>query len=43
MKKRTGCNIGVEGAKKISKALMTNTTLSTLDIMCDEIKMYGIN
>ena len=28
--------IGTEGAAKISELLMTNTTLTTLDLFCDD-------
>ena len=34
--KWTGNNIGDEGAMKISESLMTNTTLTTLDLSCDD-------
>ena len=36
MKKWTGNNIGAEGAAKISESLMTNTTLTTLNLSCDD-------
>ena len=34
--KWTGNNIGDEGATKISESLMINTTLTTLDLQCDD-------
>ena len=34
--KWTGNNIGDEGAAKISESLMTNTTLTTLDLSSDD-------
>ena len=34
--KLTGNNIGAEGAKKISESLMTNTTLTKLDLSSDD-------
>ena len=34
--KWTGNNIGASGAMKIGEALMTNTTLSELDLHCDD-------
>ena len=34
--KWTGNNIGDEGAAKISESLMTNTTLTTLDLSGDD-------
>ena len=36
MKKWTDNNIGAEGAAKISELLMTNTTLTELDLSCDD-------
>ena len=33
----TGNNIGEEGARMISEALKINTTLTELDLHCDEI------
>ena len=36
MKKWTGTDIGAEGAAKISESLMTNTTLTTLDLYGDD-------
>ena len=36
LKKWTANNIGAEGAAKISESLMTNTTLTTLDLGCDD-------
>ena len=36
MKKWTVNNIGDEGAAKISESLMTNTTLTELDLQCDD-------
>ena len=32
-------NIGDEGAKMISELLKDNTTLTTLDLQCDEIEV----
>ena len=32
----TGNNIGAEGARMISESLKTNTTLTELDLSCDE-------
>ena len=40
--KWTGNNIGVEGAVKISESLMTNTTLTTLDLGSDDNIMKNI-
>ena len=34
--KWTGNNIGDEGAMKISESLMINTTLTELDLSCDD-------
>ena len=34
--KWTANNIGDEGAAKISESLMTNTTLTTLNLRCDD-------
>ena len=34
--KWTDYNIGTEGAMKISESLMTNTTLTTLSLRCDD-------
>jgi len=34
--KWTGNKIGAEGASKISESLKVNTTLTTLDLGCDE-------
>ena len=34
--KWTGNNIGAEGASKISESLKVNTTLTKLDLSCDE-------
>ena len=34
--KWTGNNIGDKGAAKISESLMTNTTLTTLGLRCDD-------
>ena len=34
--KWTDNNIGDEGAAKISESLMTNTTLTKLDLECDD-------
>ena len=34
--KWTGNNIGDTGAMKIYEALMTNSTLTTLDLRCDD-------
>ena len=36
IKQWTGNRIGAEGATKISESLMTNTTLTTLNLMCDD-------
>ena len=36
MKKWTDNNIGDEGAAKISESLMTNTTLTELNLMSDD-------
>ena len=36
MKKWTGNDIGDEGANKISESLKTNTTLTQLDLGCNE-------
>ena len=35
----TGNNIGVEGARMISESLKINTTLTELDLSCDEIEV----
>ena len=34
--KWTDNNIGAKGAAKISESLMTNTTLTTLNLSCDD-------
>ena len=39
MKEWTGNNIGDEGAKKISEALMINTTLTELNLRGDDKDM----
>ncbi len=36
MNKWTENNIGAEGAAKISESLMTNTTLTELNLKCDD-------
>ena len=40
--KWTENNIGDEGAVKISESLKTNTTLTTLDLECDDNKIKNI-
>ena len=39
----TDNNIGESGARMISESLKTNTTLTTLDLTCDEIEWKEMN
>ena len=41
--KWTANNIGDEGAAKISESLMTNTTLTTLDLDGDDNSVWNVN
>ena len=41
--KWTDNDIGDEGALKISESLMTNTTLTKLNLDCDDIIVWNVN